>query len=190
MGHETNIRSDLMFEIIKDNLPFRDGFKNKSVIDLGCGYGDLLALSLRAGAASVVGVDASPESIRAASKKLANLASKLNNVDYRIRQADINVEANNLYKLFGKYDIAYCTSVLPYIENREEVLEYLSRHAFVTFLEIQYHGDGPGLSKTPDEQSAKEWFEEYWVKVKRIGSTYTGRVPRSERDIWRCIYHV
>lgn len=94
-------------------------FKNKSVLDVGCGTGIASLHFARNGAARVVGVDVSNESISNGTKQAAR--EGLKNADFR--------QANTLSLPFkdGSFDIVLSIGVLPYVEEIDLAIRELTR---------------------------------------------------------------
>lgn len=83
----------------------------KSVIDLGCGYGENCREFARLGASTVVGVDISSKMLQVAEKE-----NKCDNVKY------INLSMSDLSGLTGKYDVVTSSLAVHYIENFDKLL--------------------------------------------------------------------
>jgi len=76
----------------------------KSVLDLGCGYGENCAEFLRLGAVRVVGVDVSE-------KMLAVAKTETKGVEY------IRADMNDLFEIQGKYDMVTSSLAVHYIAD-------------------------------------------------------------------------
>lgn len=172
-----NKRAPKMWEIISEH----ENFLGATVLDLGCGYGDLLLGACHAGASRVIGVDENADTINIARAKIIKYSPPGVRFDFYLR--DINNRSH--IAPLPRPDIALCTSVLPYIENREMLLSYLSTRATTTFVEMQYFGDGPGPSDIKNDDDMEVWLKNHWYIVDKIGETYTGRTP-AYRSIWSC----
>jgi hypothetical protein len=165
-----NQRSPRQWEIISSHIDFKD----KSVIDLGCGWCDLLNFANKADALACVGVD----------KEKHFYAVK----GVKFIQADLEkwIDFQNHVYSGATYDIALCFSVLPYLENMYSVLEWMYEHADVSFIECQYKDDGPGPDwlKDDNDMLAVLRFHD-WDSIKPIGHTLVkGR--NKKRTIWMC----
>ncbi len=156
-------------------------FVGTSVLDLGCGYGDLLLASVRVGATRVIGLDGDGRVLNIASEKLARYAS--DNVEWAFNKMDID-DRKELSTL-QYYDIAFCTSVLPYLKNRDMLLSFLNCRSTISFVEMQYYGDGPGPKDIKTDGDMRRLLLKHFGDVKKIGQTYTGRTP-PHRSIWKC----
>jgi SAM-dependent methyltransferase len=82
--------------------------QGKSVLDLGCGYGENCAEFLKMGAARVVGVDISE-------KMLAVAKAETSGITYL--QADMN----DLSAIEGQYDVVFSSLALHYIEDFDKL---------------------------------------------------------------------
>tara|TARA_R100001377_G_C3194035_1_gene111782 strand:- start:1864 stop:2625 length:762 start_codon:yes stop_codon:yes gene_type:complete len=88
-----------------------DIYKNKKVLDVGCGSGDVAIGMSDLGAKSVLGIDYSDEAI-----KLAKEKNKKNNVNFEVvSYTDIN----------EKYDVITLVGVLEHIENPSDAVNKL-----------------------------------------------------------------
>jgi len=157
-------------------------FSDVNVLDLGCGYGDLLLMSALNGAKSITGVDRDPDMVRITEKKLArSVASGI-----EIYMHVLDVRSRSALALLGYYDIAFCTSVLPYLKNRDMILGFMATRVKVSFIEMQYHGDGPGPEDIKNDMQMSTYLQRFWPSTKMIGKSFTGRTP-PYRSIWRCM---
>jgi SAM-dependent methyltransferase len=143
-------------------------FEGKTVLDVGCGYGDLLLFAQEAGA-KVVGVDENP-----------NIA-----LTARERGLDVFCGDLNFYMSQSKthYDIVFCFSVLPYVFGKDRTLANLAAIADVAFIEVQLFGDGPGYFT--DEDELYDSLRQHWRNVTRVGQTIV-EVRNTVRAIWMC----
>lgn len=166
-----NNRAKDMFALIEKSIVIHGA----SIIDLGCGYGDIMLYAIHAGAHHVYGVDLD----------ISRAFDKMEGIDpcrWTLDEGDISTG-----KLpTCKFDIAICTSVLPYIENRDAVLDYMAKHATTSFIEMQYYGDGPGPEDIQGASDMRAWLSKHFNSIRLIGCTATGRSPIPYRDIWRC----
>ena len=164
-----NTRSPEQWRIISEHIDFQ----GKTVLDLGCGKGDILAFAAEAGA-HVTGID-----------------SDKANIEYvRITYPEIEVieQTVNFLEAAPKTDIIICFSVLPYlVEPLFFVLQWINRHSEVAFIECQYAGDGPGFEFLTDNDDMEKWLfsAAQFEKVEAIGHTLVeGR--NTKRYIWMC----
>lgn len=166
-----NSRAPEMWEHISEHVDF----KGASVLDVGCGYGDLLTYAARAGASYVVGVDIDRYSLDVTRNKL-----KETGVAYKLQHMDINKK----WDLFG-FDVVICTSVLPYVDDMNKIAMRLAVAGKKAIIEMQYHGDGPGPLMIASDSDMEMWLHNYWRNVKAIGTSFTGRIP-PVRSLWLC----
>ncbi|MBU6390091.1 methyltransferase domain-containing protein [Patescibacteria group bacterium] len=88
-------------------------WKGKTVLDVGCGTGLMAFETARRGAKKVVGVDFSPEAIRAAKETY-----RLPNLEYRVE---------NVARHKGRYDIIMSLGTLEHMDNPLATLRLLKR---------------------------------------------------------------
>ena len=166
-----NQRFPLMKMLIDDSIDFA----NKTVIDLGCGYGDLCFHAAERGARYVIGVDKDPAIIEAVEHR----SSKLRIYE----EFTIILKDLDSFWLANHYDYAFCMSVLPYLVFPDKLLVWMAQHADVAIIECQYKGDGPG--QVLDFDHMKAWLEEYWDFVQCLGGTLV-KDRQKIRHIWMC----
>lgn len=169
-----NIRALEMWEQISEHVVFR----NKSVIDLGCGYGDLLVYAWQGGGAfSITGVDHDKDNLSICLEKFECF---LDNPRYSLIKEDLDFWSPPSGE---EFDIAICTSVLPYLMNPHWLLKWMSSNVDISIIECQYEGDGPGMISGDKHMHA--WLSRYWGSVKEIGYTVVG-YRNAKRTIWLC----
>lgn len=166
-----NERFPAQWELITNHI----NFAGKYVLDLGCGYGDLVAECWIAGAERAVGLDSDPNVVRIARDHLMGRYLPFG----WVQQADITKIDE-----WGKigWDIIVCFSVLPYIEDKDSLLEWIKSHCETALFEIQTKGDGPG---TLTLREIKQMLEQRWHTVESIGATYVTYREKA-RHIWIC----
>jgi len=157
-----NVRALEMWQHISKAI----SFAGKSVIDLGCGYGDLLSYAKGAGAWHYIGID------KDVSQATPGIPVVNRDIAYWCKTTD------------EKYDVGICTSVLPYIEERHVVLSWLASHCKEVIIEVQLYGDGPGLPEHTSTLAVLVWLKKYFDSVQGIG--YTTPEGRSHRALWHC----
>ncbi len=179
-----NLRAPLMFDIISSHVSFKDA----TVLDLGCGYGDMCSYALVAGARKVVGVDQNPEMIKTTTERCSSES---------FHGLVGTVESRSMFDLASQvigwktFNIGYFFSVFPYLNTPIQTLTMMRTMCDVCFVEAQYVGDGPGtildtgameyLLSGDGEDSPSVGFWE----AKMIGFTVVkGR--DTKREIWLC----
>jgi SAM-dependent methyltransferase len=163
-----NVRSPEQWEIISRHVDF----KGKTVLDLGCGKGDILFRAFEAGA-KAVGID-----------------KDQGNIEYL---CDVYPEVTALCDdieriwLIPPTDIIICFSVLPYLHALGYVLKMINRYSDIALIECQYAGDGPGLSFLKGNNDMRTWLLEagQFEKVQVIGHTFVEGRDKN-RFIWMC----
>lgn len=89
-------------------------WKNKTVLDVGCGTGLMADVLAKAGAKKVVGIDFSPDAIATAKKEHAHP-----NLDYRVE---------DIKKHKGSYDIVISLGTLEHMDKPLEILKLIKKH--------------------------------------------------------------
>lgn len=166
-----NRRFPSQWEIIKNNVDFT----NKKVIDLGCGYGDILYKCYQKNA-DCIGIEYD--------KNVFNhLTDRMLNLPILLKKFNLDDIHNKLSTTL--FDVGICFSVLPYIDNPDDVLEWMQLHCDVSLIECQYDKDGPGISSIKNDNDMECWLLKFWESVKKIGETkVNGR--NISRSIWKC----
>ena len=175
-SEDINSRSIAMWACISRTIDFR----NKSVIDLGHGGGDFIYRAHVAGALKITGID---------------LASGTKSVEVNVQHtkhgvrsvgtiATINDDLN-LMKSEWKADIAFCFSVLPYLDDPQNFVNWMSKQFKLSVIECQYKGDGPGFYFIKDTGDMKYWLKNSFDSVTLIGNSYVVSKD-TYRDIWMC----
>lgn len=168
-----------MWHIISSHVDF----KNKSILDLGCGYGDLVMYAADANARFVVGIEHKPSIVYALRERI-RASGVAEDVSIMILHGNIDEWESR----WQNFDIIICTSVLPYLKNPDRLLENMSRHGDVVVIECQYAGDGPGFAHIKNDDDMRIWLLMYWRHVEKIGSTDI--IDRgASRSIWMCKNH-
>jgi len=176
---DVNIRSAEMWVLINQN----DGFNGLTVVDFGCGYGDLLAFALRAGASQVMGVDRDQKTLNTAAQKCGGL-----NASFYCADFEMDAVQKNVLDMMGKgdgvgMDVAFCTSVLPYLKYPGFFAHWLSEEFDTVYIECQYKGDGPGNLAENDEEMASWLLNCGFATAFNVGKTHV-----EGRDIYRTIW--
>jgi len=155
-----NTRATEQLRILNDHYDFR----GKSILDLGCGYADVL--SMIKDARLTCGVD-----------------QEIYNQSFKIIKDDLNSLSGPIMLSF--WDVIICFSVLPYLSNPDDTLRWIWDNSKVAFIECQYSGDGPGFDHIRDDHDMENWLKKTWERVEPIGKTLV--VDREMyRTIWRC----
>lgn len=111
----------LLFKRSRETLPIDErealqaiNWKNKTVLDVGCGTGLMAALAARSGAKKVIGIDFSPDAI-----STANAEHVHKNLAYRVE---------DIKKHRGVYDIIVSLGTLEHMDKPFEILRMLKKH--------------------------------------------------------------
>lgn len=107
------INANELIEIptIKSMLP---NLKDKKILDLGCGEGEMSRYFVENGAKMVVGVDVSMNMIKEARKK------KADNLQFK------RLAMEELSTLKGKFDIVFSSLAFHYVENFDKLMRDIS----------------------------------------------------------------
>jgi len=179
-----NTRSPQQWQIISREIGDWEG---RGVIDLGCGYADILARCLAAGAEPVWGVESNRKIAREAISRLFITEYAMD----KVGSAYI-VTTGILEKDWGPqpkgWSIGICFSVLPYLIGRDRlrVLKWMAKHCDTSLIEVQYVGDGPGNRwEIKDDTDMMHYLHKFFGYADIIG--YTDVKDRGvRRTIWRC----
>lgn len=107
--NEVNANDLLEIPTMKEMLP---DLKGKSVLDLGCGYGELSKYFIEMGAKRVVACDIS--------QNMLNLAKQVNNhekIEYKL------LAMENLNSLDEKFDLIFSSLAFHYVENFDKLIK-------------------------------------------------------------------
>ena len=175
---DKNSRAEAMWRIISQRVDFR----GKRVIDLGCGTGDFLWRAYVAGAREVIGVDTEYSKI----KHIKNF----DRPEISFAHDDIDISVQIKENWFGQ-DIAFCFSVLPYLNDVPATLKWMSSNFPLCLIECQYHGDGPGLKNIGGDRGMMQLLiSNGFDSAEPIGQTrIEGRLYAGmpvHRTIWLC----
>lgn len=156
-------------------------FNKKSLLDIGCGYGDLIKAAHDSGA-TVYGIDKDKELV----SKLQNETERLKTGRFFVLNQDVNKWSENHlpFTKSPKIDIISCFSVLPYLDNPEHLISLFPLISPVSAIECQYLGDGPGQIKNDKEM--RNLLQSYFALVFKLGATLVD-YRNKERSIWLCL---
>jgi len=176
-----NKRFPKIWKIITEHVDF----EGKRLLDIGCGYGDLIKAAHDVGA-TVYGVDNNKDITRGLTVESPD---RLKTGRFYVVYDDIEDWTEDYLpfrrsKGTEKIDIVTCFSVLPYLEDPEYTLSLFPLIAPIAILEVQYFGDGPGV--VAGDGPMKTILEKYFNKVEKIGSTRVD-FRNKERSIWLCL---
>lgn len=169
-----NVRSPEQWAIISKQIDFQ----GKTVLDLGCGKGDILFCADNAGA-DVTGIDNDIKNIAFIQNNFPKIEAKIWDID--------KLPLSTYFQTNYYTGISICFSVLPYLRRPEITLKWISHHSDIAFIECQYVGDGPGFAFLTDNDAMREWLlvAGQFEKVQPIGHTIVeGR--NKKRFIWMC----
>lgn len=153
--------------------------REKRVIDLGCGAGDIAWRCAAAGADYVWAVD---KSIRLVN---ADWMSKSRKVTFSTIDINLWVDEDKDFYPFD-FDIAICFSVLPYLSYPTATLQWMHKRFGMSLIECQYDGDGPGFEDIKDDDDMRDLLVDCgWHFVSKIGQT-TIKDRDKYRSIWLC----
>jgi len=168
-----NDRFPEQWEIIKKAIDVR----GKIVLDLGCGYGDMVGAMIDAGALYVTGVEGNAGIGQIAARNVARDVIFYSPIENR------SIEEFTSRFSAAHWNIIVCFSVLPYIQDQGGLLEWIADHCDTALLEVQLEGDGPGIVQSNEQLEAI--LKIYFDSVTPIGETL---VPYRNmyRTIWKC----
>lgn len=108
---EQDINANVLIEnpIIKKMMP---NLKNKKILDLGCGDGNMSEYFIKKGAKKVVGIDVSTNMIEEAKKN-----NKYDNVEYYLMKME------NISKITEKFDLVYSSLAFHYVKDYNKLLK-------------------------------------------------------------------
>ena len=178
-----NQRAPEQWRIISEHVDF-DG---KTVLDLGCGHGDLLWRTLVAGAESCHGIEQEQSIIDECNQAVFELMSggivfSQTSIERWMRAIDERMPPGQEYVA----NVAICFSVLPYLDNPTATLHWIRQHSQQALIECQLSGDGPGFDWLKCPQDMRRWLDSIgWQSVERIGET-TVKDRGTKRGIWLC----
>jgi SAM-dependent methyltransferase len=180
---DINLRAKEMAEIVRGRYNFQD----KTVVDFGCGYGDMMKYALRKSARYVLGVDKKQSNVNTATRKCKVFGNKsaFYCADFENEGVFDNILDIASRGVDRRIDVAFCFSVLPYLDDPVRFVYRLQESFETVFVECQYIGDGPG-NIADDNFGMNLWLvEREFDIVDNIGETsIEGR--DKYRTIWQC----
>ena len=150
----------------------------KSLLDLGCGYGEHCKMFINMGAANVVGVDIS--------EKMLEVAHRANS-DPKITYLNIPIE--DIDKLDGQFDVVISSLAIHYVDSFAEVVKkiYDKMNTDGVFVFSQEHPIGTacinGNMWTKDESGKKLYvnLSKYCVEGERESTWFVEGVKKYHR---------
>ena len=150
----------------------------KSLLDLGCGYGEHCKMFINMGAANVVGVDIS--------EKMLEVAHRANS-DPKITYLNIPIE--DIDKLDGQFDVVISSLAIHYVDSFAEVVKkiYDKINTDGVFVFSQEHPIGTACSSvnrwTKDESGKKLYvnLSNYCVEGERESTWFVEGVKKYHR---------
>lgn len=169
---DKNTRAEEMWRPISQNVDFR----NKNVVDLGCGHGDMLWRVYIAGANMVTGLD--EESLAKTNYDGINIYFHQGDIEAIIKDAkkDLNILNN---------DIAMCFSVLPYLDDIPATIKWMAENFDLSLIEAQYDSEPFNVGVVSDRGMAQLLLNNGFSDVEPIGKSYVD-YRKVYRTIWRC----
>lgn len=170
---DVNTRAEDMWRIISQKVDFR----KKSVIDLGCGHGEMLWRAYVAGAEKVYGIDK-----RSASWDDLHDAKRI-----FISSADINdmISGDWFIEPHKNCNIAFCFSVIPYLDKPLDALHWMADNFELCLLEIQYDPEPYNIGPKDDAEMFSLLRNNGFDIVMNIGRTRV-EIRDTYRTIWAC----
>lgn len=178
---DVNTRAEDMWRIISQKVDFR----NKNVLDIGCGHGEMLWRAFVSGADYVEGID-----INVVQLKEFHPVSYRTNFDIRVSKKDINEivliydKSGHTLEWLNDFDIAFCFSVLPYLANIQLTLKWMSHNFPLCLIEAQYIPEPYNIG-VEDDYAMHSLLLEHFKYVQLLGKTYV-KIRDTYRTIWSC----
>lgn len=166
-----NTRAEAMWRIIGQRVDFRQ----KNVIDLGCGHGEMLWRSYVAGAKTVCGIDKNfPDWLLGGIPRGFNFLQIDLDVSSRIDAEGFRLEA----------DIGICFSVLPYLDDFKYFIQWMAETFPICLIEAQYEPEPYNIGVSNDEEMYNLLRENGFEIAIPLGKTYV-----QIRDTYRTIFY-
>ena len=161
-----NTRAGEMWDFITTHVDF----KNRTVADFGCGYGDFVWRAIDAGASRVTAFDKK--------QKFEILMP----YDLQIDFVQNDIENIEIIKM---HDIGLCFSVLPYLRNPREFLSFMYANVIMSLIEVQYEPEPYNIGVDNDTDMMSMLHECGFDFVMPIGKTFIA-YRNIYRTIWMC----
>ncbi len=175
---DQNTRAEAMWRVISQRVDFR----NKRVIDLGCGTGDFLWRAYVSGAKTTHGVDIDPAICKLESVWLQDEGCL-------VEVPNIKIDINSWVKQEDRkwsYDIAFCFSVLPYLDDIPATLQWMADTFPLCLIEAQYYPEPYHIKKINSDRGMVQLLvNNGFTNAEPIGKTYV-EIRDLYRTIWMC----
>lgn len=183
---DQNTRAEAVWRIISQNVDFR----NKRVIDLGCGTGDFLWRPIIAGARQVRGFDIDLSKNQYCHEEIRTTSE----IVYTTAIQNINswVLRNEKFDGSETKEIAFCFSVLPYLDDVPATLKWMANNFPLCLIECQYADDGPGLPNIGGDRGMMQYLlNNGFNRAVALGKTmvkdrFYPNGKQVYRTIWKC----
>lgn len=150
-SNEINANNLIEIPIMKSILPEVNG---KSILDLGCGSGDMDKYFIKRGAKRVLATDISSNMINTAKEENAD-----KNIEYKV------LSMENLSQITEKFDIVYSSLAFHYIEDFDKLISDI--YSLLTPNGILVFSQESPINTATSKQSA-----DHVNKLEKDGKTY------------------
>lgn len=161
-------------------LSLLPNLKDKTILDLGCGFGEACVEYINLGAKNVIGIDISKRML-----EVANLFNKDDKIEY------INMPIEDINKLDLKFDIICSSLVLHYISDYKglvnKIYNTLNKDGYFIFsiehpLGSTYQdGRGPRWEKDENGNKVCSRLFDYCIEGKRLSKWFDIAVEKYHR---------
>jgi len=164
--YDFNTRASEMWGFITAHVDF----KNRTVADFGCGYGDFVWRAIDAGTNRVMAID----------KEQKFDIHIPYDLQIEFVHGDIeHIEVRNIF------DIGLCFSVLPYLRNPRKFLRFMHANVVMSLIEAQYAPEPYNIGVDNDTDMMSLLHECGFEFVMPIGKTFID-YRNTYRTIWMC----
>jgi len=164
--YDFNTRASEMWGFITAHVDF----KNRTVADFGCGYGDFVWRAIDAGTNRVMAID----------KEQKFDIHIPYDLQIEFVHGDIeHIEVRNIF------DIGLCFSVLPYLRNPRKFLRFMHANVVMSLIEAQYEPEPYNIGVDNDTDMMSMLHECGFEFVMPIGKTFI-EYRNTYRTIWMC----